>query len=131
MREQMMPTRRKKNNQMKMWHDSVTQNKNTQQIALADSEGFLLIKFVLKSKYLEKLAVLGYNEANIRQNSSIRRVIRQLVGCFLRSQDVEFNHQNEMQGGIYGKENNGQIHIRIAQGKRYDTTRACRQIACV
>jgi hypothetical protein len=49
-----------------------------------------------------------------QENSPIRRVIRQFVGCIRSLQDVEFNHQKQMQGGIYGKENNRQIHIRIA-----------------
>ena len=48
------------------------------------------------------------------KNLQLGELIRQFVCCFLSIQDVEFNHQKQMQGGIYGKENNRQIHISIA-----------------
>ena len=50
---------------------------------------------------------------NLR-NSPHCPVISRFVRCIFSGQDVEFNYQKEMQGGIYGKENNGQIDSRIA-----------------
>ena len=68
---------------------------------------FFVPKCVCRCKCVEKTWFLNYNFIKRGANSPYCPAICRFVRCVLTGQGVEFNQQNEMQGGSYGKENNG------------------------